>query len=242
MWPEIEVFPTPVILGMHPPTLLDRRVEQGFFPRVDLNVFSRCSMKLVGAYWSFDQLAFHHQLPPKCLPIRQGWKLRLSMRYNSGTSCRMNWGRGKTSSKIGLLWPATGETLRGDKLRKEEPKRRRGYRAHEWNTRRVDNNIYYPDRMQATKLRSYLIKIARKKRFKNTAESFHKNVGNKETISGRFILISSRIQRISLRSTPRHLRPEFRFVIPFVTAWGSPWPRHLDRTLQRGHCRQTRPH
>lgn len=74
--------------------------------------------------------------------------------------------------------------------------------------------------MHATKLRSYVIKIARKKRFKNTAESFQKNVGDKEAISGRFILISSGIQRISLHSSPRHLRREFRFVIPFVTAWG----------------------
>lgn len=245
MWPEIEVFPTPVILGMHPPTLLDRRIEQGFFPRVDLNVFSRCSMKFVGAYWSFDQLAFHHQHPPKCLPMRRGWKLRLSMRYNSGTSCRMNWGGGKQAAKsdyYGLLQGRRSEgTNWGRRNRKGEGDIGKG-RAHEWNSRRVDNNIYYPDRMQATKLRSYLINIARKKRFKNTAESFQKNVGDKEAISGRFILISSGIQRISLRSSPRHLRPEFRFVIPFVTAWGSPWPRHLDRTLQRGHCRQTRPH
>lgn len=162
------------------------------------------------------------------------WKLRLSLRYNSGTSCRMNWGGGgKQAAKsdyYGLLQERRSEgTNWGRRNRKGEGDIGKG-RAHEWSSRRADNNIYYRDRMQASKIRSYLIKIAREKRFKNTAESFQKNVCDKEAISGRFILISSGIQRISLRSSPRHLRREFRFVISFVTAWGSPWPRHLDRS------------
>lgn len=61
----------------------------------------------------------------------------------------------------------------------------------------------------------------------NTDEDFQQNVDDNNAISGRFILISSGIPPISLRLSPRHLRPEFRFVNSFVTAWRSLWPRHL---------------